>query len=179
MIRQASSWAPAEDPRPARLQDLEGSAAIRWVDLYGGDLRDSEALALFDPVCRGQLRPRMIRDLVTPGRYPATRDYDAGRVAITSAFRTRELREEGGAATSVFEPVHLLAGDGWLLSCWLPPRVYRGTGTAWDSEDETSQELYRAVARTWLDSGGETARDLAEAVQGELATTSGYRPAHD
>ena len=109
LIRQASAWLPKRRPQPTRLQDLERSEAIRWVDLYGGALRDSEAHALLDPVCRGELGPRMVRDLVTPGRYPATRSYGVGSISITAAFRARHLRP-GTNLTSVFEPVHLLPG---------------------------------------------------------------------
>ncbi len=174
LIRQASAWLPAQSPQPARLQDLETSEAIRWVDLYGGELRDSEAQALLDPVCYGELKPRIVRDLITPARFPADRSY-GGRIGITAAFRTRHLRRDDGV-TSVFEPVHLLVGDGWLLSCWLPPRTYRGLSAEVVDPEQASNELYRAVAEAWSDDGGESAADLAESVQRELALTSGYRP---
>ena len=88
LIRQASVWLPGPAAQPARLQELEELEAIRWVDLYGGVLRDSEAQALLNPVCRGELTPRMVRDLITAGPLPRRRSYDAGRIAITSAFRT-------------------------------------------------------------------------------------------
>ena len=39
LIRQASAWLPGRAPEPLPLQDLEQSDAIRWVDIYGGDLR--------------------------------------------------------------------------------------------------------------------------------------------
>jgi hypothetical protein len=178
LIRQASAWLPAQAPRPARLQELEDSEAIRWVDVYGGVLRDSEALALLDPVCEGELTPRMVRDLITPARYPAGRSYDGGRIAITAAFRTRHVARENGAVTSVFEPVHLLAGEDWLLSCWLPPRVYRGLedAVADGDGDEAAEDLYQAVAGVWPESGGETAADLAEVAHRALAAASGEHP---
>jgi hypothetical protein len=176
LIRQASAWLPGQQPRPARLQELENSDAIRWIDLYGGVLRDSEALALLNPVCAGELTPRMVRDLITPARYPAGRSYDAGRIAITSGFRTRHATRESGGVTSVFEPVHLLAGGDWLLSCWLPPRVYQGLDDQPADADDAAEELYQAVARAWPESGGKTAADLAEAAHHELASASGYSP---
>ena len=176
LIRHASAWLPAQAPRPARLQELEDSEAIRWVDVYGGVLRDSEALALLDPVCAGELTPRMVRDLITPARYPAGRSYDGGRIAITAAFRTRHVASENGDVTSVFEPVHLLAGEDWLLSCWLPARVYRGLGDAVADGDEAAEDLYQAVAGVWPESGGETAADLAEVAHRALAAASGTHP---
>lgn len=175
LIRQASAWLPGQHPRTARLQELEGWEAIRWVDLYGGVLRDSEALALLDPVCAGELTPRMVRDLITPARYPAGRSYDGGHIAITSGFRTRHVPHENGDVTSLFEPVHLLAGEDWLLTCWLPARAYRGLDDASGDGDEAADELYRAVADAWPESGGETAADLAEAAHRELAVASGSR----
>ena len=75
--------------------------------------------------------------------------------------------------TSLFEPVHLLAGEDWLLSCWLPARPYRGLDDASAGGDEAADELYRAVAGVWPESGGETAADLAEAAHRELAAASG------
>jgi hypothetical protein len=176
LIRQASAWLAGQEPRPARIQELENSKAIRWVDLYGGVLRDSDALALLNPVCAGELTPRMVRDLITPARYPAGRSYDAGRIAITAGFRTRHVPRDNGEVTSVFEPVHFLAGEDWLLSCWLPPRVYRGLEDGPADEDGAGEELYPAVARAWLESGGETAADLAETAHHELAAASGYSP---
>jgi hypothetical protein len=172
LIQQASAWLPKRHPQPARLQDLERSEAIRWVDLYGGALRDSEAHALLDPVCRGELNSQMMRDLVAPARYPATRRYGAGTVSITAAFRTRHLRR-GAGLTSVFEPVHLLAGDGWLLSCWLPPRTYRGLAGDAIHSQRSADELYGAVAEAWFHDGGESAADLVETVHSELDAACG------
>jgi len=174
LIRQASVWLPSEDPQPARLQDLEESSGIRWVDLNGGSLGGFEAQALLDPVCHGELRPRMVRDLVSAGRYPAGRRYDAGQIAISAAFRTRHVRRNGGRLTSVFEPVHLLVGEDWLLTCWLPPRTYRGTGEL-GPEDDAANELYLAVASAWRDRG-QTAADLAELVRQQLGSAGERRP---
>jgi hypothetical protein len=116
----------------------------------------------------------MVRDLITPARYPAGRSYDAGRIAITAGFRTHHVPREDGEVTSFFEPVHLLAGEDWLLSCWLPPRVYRGLEEEPTDADDAADELYRAVAGAWPGGGGESAADLAEAAHRELAAASGH-----
>jgi hypothetical protein len=73
----------------------------------------------------------------------------------------------------VFEPVRLLVGNRWLLSCWLPPRVYRGLRTEGVGTDQGSDELYGAVAEAWVANGGESAADLAETVRAQLAVTDG------
>jgi len=174
VIRQASAWEPGEPPRPLPLQDLEHIDAIRWVDVYAGDLNDAEALALLGPICDGELTARMVHDLITPRRFPAGREYRDRRVSITAGFRTRHLQfDDGdlelGDVTSVFEPVHLLMGGDWLISCWLPPRVFRGDGEALEDAHDDSSGLYRAVADAWPASEGETAVDLADLVRRPLA----------
>jgi hypothetical protein len=168
------------DPREMGLQELEQSQAIRWVDLFAGDLQNGEALALLGPICHGELTARMARDLVTPRRFPAGRQYPGTEVSITAAFRTRHLQGEGtghqhGVVTSVFEPMHLLIGSNWLLTCWLPPRVFRGDGAALDDAVDDGEALYRAVAEIWRETEGETADDLAGLVRRELAVAAGYR----
>ena len=167
-------------PRSMALQDLEQSEAIRWVDLFASGLENGEALALLGPICRGELTARMVRDLITPRRFPAGREYPHTGVSITAAFRTRHLQAEGadlelGDVTSVFEPVHLLIGSDWMVSCWLPPRVFRGDGQALEDADQVSASLFLAVAESWQASEGGTAADLADLVRRELAIAAGYR----
>jgi hypothetical protein len=177
LIRQASLWLPAQDPERVSLQDMEGSDAIRWVDLYAGELRSPEALALLNPVCRGQLNARMARDLVTPKRFPAGREYEDGRIALTAAFRIRHLQRGDAVVTSVFEPVQLLIGEDWMLTSWLAPKVFRGRGEGTDEyADDASAALYLAVADAWPDGDNGTAGDLAALVRRELAIACGYRP---
>jgi hypothetical protein len=161
------------------LQELEQCEAIRWVDLYAGDLENGEALALLGPICRGELTARMVRDLITPRRFPAGREYPGG-TSITAAFRTRHVQAadagvELGNVTSVFEPVHVLTGKSWMVTCWLPPRVFRGTDAALDDAEDPGGALYEALAERWPASEGETAADLADLVRRELAVAAGYR----
>jgi hypothetical protein len=172
LIRQASAWRPARHPQPAALQELEESAAIRWVELGGGDLRYSEAQALLNPICDGELTPWMVGELVGADRFPAADGFDDGRVSVIPAFRTRHLQTDLGV-TSVFEPVRLLVGSRWLLSCWLPPRVYRGLRTEGVDADQGSDDLYGAVAEAWVANGGQSAADLAETVCAQLAAIEG------
>jgi hypothetical protein len=180
LIRQASAWLPQQAPEPLALQDLEESDAIRWVDIYGGGLEKGEVLALLDPICRGQLEEKMARDLIAPERFAAGGSYRNSEVVITSGFRVRHLRRDPngsgvGNLTSVFEPVQLLLGEDWLLSCWHPPRVFRGLGDASHNGEDSSNGLYLAVARRWPVTGAKSAAGLATLVQRELAMANGYR----
>jgi hypothetical protein len=182
LIRQASAWLPRRDPEPLPLQDLEESDALRWVDIYGGDLSNGEVLALLAPICRGQLTQRMVRDLITPQRFAAGGSYGNSDVMATSGFRIRHLDSgrNGNAAanghegTSILEPVQMLVGNDWLLSCWLPSRVFRGMGDPIPVADESSSGLYLAVAKRWPTSNASSAEGLAKLVRHELGG-GGYR----
>jgi hypothetical protein len=184
LIRQASAWLPQQAPEPLPLQDLEQSEALRWVDIYGGDLRNGEVLALLAPICRGQLTEKMVRDLIIPQRFAAGGSYRDSDVVITSGFRIRHLHSgtNGSEATSghggpsVFEPVQMLVGDDWLLSCWLPSRVFRGMGDPVHVADDSSSGLYLAVAKRWPTSNARGADGLAKLVRHELSGAAVYRP---
>ena len=78
---------------------------------------------------------------------------------------------------SVLKPIQILIGEDWLLSAWLPSRLFRGhpAALAVDCEDDDADLLHRAVAASWHTSGGETAHDLAELIRRELAVASGHR----
>ena len=111
----------------------------------------------------------MARDLLGSDVPRDERGYGGGRIALMRAFRTRQVRREGGGEASLFEPVRLLVGDDWLISCWHAPRVYRGLASGIDHRDDASTELYRAVAAVWPTGGGETAADLAYTARRQLA----------
>ena len=182
LVRQASAWRGGHEPERLPLERLEESDAIRWVDVDAAAIDGAEALALLEPICDGELNGRMVRDLISPSRFPAGRDYPGGQVSITAAFRTRHLQPDAGPGevaevVSVFEPVHFLVGNGWLITAWLEPRVFRGSATPPVHGDEASEELYAAVARAWRRSEAETVEELAELVRRELAVACGYRPA--
>jgi hypothetical protein len=184
LIRQASAWLPQRDPEPLPLQDLEESDALRWVDIYGGDLSNGEVLALLAPICRGRLTEKMVRDLITPQRFAAGGSYRDSDVVVMSGFRIRHLRSgtdeteatNGDGSPSVFEPVQMLVGDDWLLSCWLPARVFRGMGDPVPVADDSSSGLYLAVAKRWPTSNASTAEDLAKLVRRELSGSAVCRP---
>ena len=71
--------------------------------------------------------------------------------------------------------MHLLVGHDWLISCWLAPRVFRGDDDGFLLTDDGADDLYGAVAESWLDLEGETAADLASLLRRELAIAAGYR----
>ncbi len=166
LIRQASAWLPLRAPTLAPLQDLEHLDAVRWVDLNGEGLGVWEATALLNPVCHGQLDSGLVKGLVDPRRPGPEEQVAAKRAALSSAFRVRHLRGEDGAGRgSLFEPVRLGIGSGWLITSWLEPRVFRGTTVATGDAFEGADQLYLAVASGWLRERSSTAGDLARLVR--------------
>ena len=101
---------------------------------------------------------------------------------MTAAYLVRHLQPvtgetSAGPVASVLKPVQLLIGDGWLLSTWLPSRLFRGSSTALtaDCDGDDPDRLYLAAASSWPGSGGGTADDLAELIRRELEVASGHR----
>ena len=150
LVRRASAWAPGEAPRHMPLGDLEHAEGVRWVDINHSELRSARSLGALNRVCEGALTQRMARDLATPRRFPAAGTYGSTSIRMTAAFLVRHLQADapdgdtGGPVGSVLKPVQLLAGQGWLLSAWLPPRLFRGSSAALeaDSDDDDPHRLH-------------------------------------
>ena len=121
---------------------------------------------------------KMVRDLITPKRFAVGGGYRDSEVVITSGFRIRHLGSRrqrkrnartgtgatnGHPVASVFEPVQLLVGDDWLLSCWHPPRVFRGLSDPVHVADDSSSGLYLAVAKRWPTSNADGRRGPRQA----------------
>lgn len=84
--------------------------------------------------------------------------------------------DPGGSAGLVFQPVALLSGPGWLLSCWRERSIHRGAETVGRAPASSHEDLRAAVARAWENGPGRTAGDLGVLVMDQLALT--YGPAH-
>jgi len=125
----------------------------------------------------------MARDLATPRRFPAAGTYEPTTIRMTAAFLVRHLQlnadgeDSIGPVASVLKPVQLLVGDGWLLSAWLPSRLFRGSGAALEAGSDRGDpdRLHVAVAASWRDSGCDTADALADLIRRELQVASGHR----
>lgn len=183
LVRRASAWAPGMDPSSMSLADLECTPGVRWVDVRHAELHTPRALGMLNRVCDGMLTQRMARDLATPRRFPAAGTYGSTDIRMTAGFLVRHLQADregsdlAGPVASVLKPVQLLIGEGWLLSAWLPSRLFRGSRAALtaDCDGDDPDRLYLAVAARWPASGGDRAEDLAELIRRELEVASGHR----
>jgi hypothetical protein len=165
------------------LPELESAKGVRWVDIHHAALRSARSLGILNRICDGSLTQRMARDLATPRRFPAAGTYEPAMIRMTAGFLVRHLQldVEGadpvGPVASVLKPVQLLVGEGWLLSAWLPSRLFRGSSAVMeaDCDGDDPDRLHLAVASSWPDTGCETAEDLAELIRRELEVASGHR----
>ncbi len=95
------------------------------------------------------------------------------------AIRRGEKRVRGsaeGAGVIRFQPVEILAGPSWLISCWHPRRTYQGAMRIDEEEPASADEIFRGVAGRWLRAPGRGPGDLGIALMHELALS--YAPAH-
>jgi hypothetical protein len=165
------------------LAELEDVAGIRWVDIHPSELHTPRSLGVLNRVCQGALTQRMARDLATPRRFPAAGTYEPTTIRMTAAYLVRHLQldvdgdESIGPVGSVLKPVQLLVGDCWLLSAWLPARLFRGSSAALEADCDGGDpdRLHLSVASSWPESGCDTADGLAELIRRELEVASGHR----
>jgi hypothetical protein len=129
----------------------------------------------------------MLDDLLSPDDEPEGTRYDSGRIRLASSFAVEARRferkiERGRAQRSgvlIFGPVELLAGPGWLLTCWHPTRAFCGADQIEFPDaglPASGLDLSEAVAKRWQFSSCETAGDLGILIMDELAV--GYRAAN-
>ncbi len=128
----------------------------------------------------------MLDELLTPDEIPENRRWHDGDVRLASSFAVHAPEaQDGGAAKpfvtqsaeAVYEPVELLAGEGWLITSWHGACQYRGAELVErDISPVSRDELLPAVAKRWAKRGDGNAGDLGVLVMHELALT--YAPTH-
>ncbi len=156
---------------------------VVWFDLTGVPLDPPVLLETLVPDCPG-LTVEMLEDLVSPDDKPVERDFGNGGIRLASAFgvrperpgRPRKRGEPRPAGVMIVQPVELLAGDGWLATCWHPARTLRGNRLVETGPPGGREPLIRLLRRAWARAGGGTAGDLGTMIMGELSLT--YAPAH-
>lgn len=183
-VRSASAWVPGELPRSLdELTAPVGPGTVWWYDLDPAAADPEEVVRTLGPICRG-LRVEMVRDLLEPDEQPEGHSF-AGKIRLASSFGVK-VRGPGGtgrrgevqaAGELVFQPVELLAGEGWLLTCWHERRTFVGAREQ-DERDPAAPpaSLVENVTRRWAGGCGRSGGDLGVLVMHELAL--GYVPAY-
>lgn len=181
-IRRISVWETGAAPRTVSLSELPAGLGIRWFEIVCGVEEAEVVLAALGDHCPG-LTESMLDDLLTPDEEPDGRRYD-DEIRLASSFSVSSWRPEAqvergtpqGVGVLHFQPVELLAGEGWLITCWHPRRTFQGSKLIEEDPPDGSDELFLAVADRWRREPGETAGDLGVFVMHELAYS--YAPAH-
>jgi hypothetical protein len=171
-------WRPDSPPEECSLFAID-PGAIAWIDV---DVIHTEPDLVFEalaPVCPG-LTQQMVDDLFTVDPRPHVHAYDdTPDVRFVSAFSVHADESEQGAADAdaskagalVFQLVEMLAGEGWVITCWHRSKRYEGAEEIAEGAPEGHQAAYRGVERWWNHGGVATAGDLATLVLHELVLT--------
>jgi hypothetical protein len=186
-LRRASVWLPGKPPRMGPSDETVPSGGTLWFDIDRLTASPDSIMDVYGPRCHGLTR-EMVKDLLAPDRYPEGRHYPNEQVRLVSTFSVRALpaaqREEGEPPSERFEspgdllmqPVELIAGPGWLLSCWHMRRRYRGINPVATVNPEDADDLVDEVGKCWTAKNGKSSGDLGVLVMHELALT--YAPVH-
>jgi hypothetical protein len=166
--------------RPQRsVRVVAATDDVLWLDVdvrafAGRPLEDSlrELGARVEPVCEG-LTDEMLEDLLQPDLWPKRRSYGDVRAVSAAAALPTESTDPGSHAGSLhFQVVEMLAGPGWLVTCWHAPRTFTG------SEEEPGveplgdhDELIEDILREWSQGPGSTAGDLGLRILDRLVDT--------
>jgi CorA-like Mg2+ transporter protein len=174
LVRRASLWEQGSGPRVVEPGEAHEAAGIVWLDLAPG-LNPDEALPFLADLCPG-LERKALDALLTPDVFPESTVYGDGAVRIVTACSTTTRfagsdQEPGDrVGTLGVQPVELLAGEGWLISCWQAGRIYSGSREPDHLEEaECFEEVYRAIARRWPRCQAQTGGDLGVLIIHELA----------
>ena len=181
-FRRASVWREDGTSQVVELPELHGADGFCWIELACGTEELDGTLEALRERCLGLTEP-MLRDLLTPDEQPEGVCYEED-IRLASSFSVDALRPERhvdrgtpqGIGILRFQPVELLAGDEWLVTCWHPQRVFQGSRMADEQPPGEVDDLRGAVTARWKRDPGKLPGDLGISIMHELALT--YAPAH-
>jgi hypothetical protein len=182
-IRRISLWPLEGRPVDVSLEEIEEVEGFPWFELACDANHAAAAFDVLSAHCPG-LTHLMLEDLLTPDDQPTGKSYESGEIRLASSFsvvarRPDEKSERGtpqGVGVLAFQPVELLAGPDWLVTCWHPRRVFQGPKKIKDEPADDAVDLHRAVVGRWEHGQRGNPADLGVSVMHELALT--YAPAH-
>ena len=189
-VTRVTAWRPGEAPQAVE-QDAPLADGVRLVEVQVIEPRGTRdpdlperLLPDLNAYCEGQLDVAMVADLLNISDKREGARYHHGEVRSISTFAVeakRRTRPENGREVAdggelVIQPLELLAGPGWLVAFWHPPRNYRGASAEGPPrEPRPPEDLIHAVEARWVRGGGRSSGDLGVMIVHELGL--GYRPA--
>lgn len=169
-----------ERPREVAAADARRDGdAVFWFDVDVRALHGREEAAavrdlrsLLSGVCSG-LDDEMLADLLEADLWPKRRRYGAVRAVSAASVVPGDPGDERSRAGSLtFGVVEMLAGEGWLATCWHAPRTFTGSeedGASGEVGDH--RELVGEIEAQWAAGQGSTAGDLGLIVLDQLVDT--------
>jgi Mg2+ and Co2+ transporter CorA len=181
-VRRCSLWRPGDPPVDVEASDSSTVDGVLWFDVAGSPEAAPKLLEQLRPSCPG-ITLEMLADLLEPDPEPEGAPYDDGSIRLASSFSVKAKRAKRKAARGsaqragvlIFQPVELLAADGWLVTCWHPTQPFAGSERAEPGERGTSDEVFGKAAARWAGGSARTGGDLGTLVMRELALS--YKPA--
>ena len=169
---------PGEEPRAVPVAEARPGEGVVWVDV---DLRAldgraesvRELLAVLESICPG-IEDAMVEDLLDADLWPKRRRYGDVRAVSAAAVVPNDAERGSGsrAGSLTFQLVEMLAGEGWLVTCWHAPRRFTG------SEESPAEVAFgdhadalAEIEEAWADGAGSTAGDLGLIVIERLVDT--------
>ncbi len=179
-LRRVSLWHPDGRPGACPLDQVAGRRGFPWFELVCGAGETAEVFAALREHCAG-LTAAMLEDLLTPDDLPDGKHYDGGRIQLASTFGVLAERDPEDAPTErgtprkvgrlTFQPVEIVAGDEWLISCWHPTRTFEGSEKVGEGPAGSAEAVFRGVVERWQRGRKGSPADLGVAVMHELALT--------
>jgi CorA-like Mg2+ transporter protein len=181
-LRRVSVWREDGASQVVEPAEVAVEGGFPWFELACGVEQVDAVLARIGAYCPG-LTKAMLEDLLTPDEQPEGKRYGAD-VRLASSFAVEAWRPERtvdrgtpqGVGVLRFQPVELLAGESWLVTCWHPRRIFQGSRKVDELPPGEVEELREAVAARWKRRPGKLPGDLGISIMHELAFT--YAPAH-
>jgi CorA-like Mg2+ transporter protein len=182
-FRRLSVWRPGSAPTIRALEATTDHDGFPRIELTCGVNGCGDVFDLLSTVCPG-LTLEMLADLLTPDEAPLGTSFEDGSIRLASTFAVEAIQQKEktargqaqGAGALRFQPVELLAGPSWLISCWHPQRVFQGAIQIGDQDPGSADAVFEGVTGRWQSEPGGSPADLGIAVMHELALT--YVPAH-
>lgn len=179
-LRRVSLWGQDGRPCACGLDQVARGGGFPWFELVCGAGETAEVFAALRDHCPGLTAP-MLEDLLTPDDLPDGKQYDGGRIQLASTFSVVAERDpdeppvERGTPRKVgrltFQPVEIVAGDEWLISCWHPTRTFEGSDKVGEGAPGSAEAVFRGVVECWARGRQGSPADLGVAVMHELALT--------
>jgi hypothetical protein len=178
--------------------DLDHTTEVVWMDIdivklcqehpEGSEFAASSLHSELNPHCHSQLQLDMLLDLLSCGDRAETRRYLDGQVRLVRTFCVQpdeldgndgdqEFQRGNSLRVLVFQPVTVLAGDGWVITCWHRRRTYEGARRIPGyGHPDHHEHIFFSAGDRWARRGLKSAGDLGVLIMEELALS--YAPAH-